>query len=427
MSEDEDKRAHRASEWEAVSQHLFLSEIMRCAWMQNTPIEISHPRADGAGSGYHLVMERGGIVRHIMLKTKSSRSRTSSVKVHVNLSAKPGGCAVWLVVDEATMAFEEFRWFGGPPGEPLPPIARHPIAREDRENSDGVKKSRPQWRIVPQGRFERLMSVGEIVERMFGGSEKLSVLADNPQATLGGDFNPLPSIFDIPSDSGENTAAGKNSDNKASKEKATMKLLITSTSPYARKARIVIAEKSLGEGFPHVETEGANPWENNAGVVAHNPLNKIPVLILSGGEKIIDSRAIAEFLDAQSGEPRLIPAEPQLRAIVKSRESLADGITDAATTVIMAGRILGGAENVPAEWRDWQLEKAKRGVAKFSETIDKRIRQELNLGDIALGCALGFLDFRLPDFTWRRSHPALSDWFDKISERDSFIATVPKA
>ena len=204
-----------------------------------------------------------------------------------------------------------------------------------------------------------------------------------------------------------------------------MKLLIAFTSPYARKSRIVVAEKSLGGNFPHVEEVVVNPWENNAGVVAFNPLNKVPVLILDDGERIIDSRVIVDFLDAQSDAPRFIPSELKLRAQVKAREALADGITDATAGVVMAGLILGDPDKVPAEWREWQLEKAKRGVAEFADTPDKR-REGMDLGDIALGCALGFMDFRLPDFAWRVWHPALADWFDEISKRDSFASTVPK-
>ena len=205
-----------------------------------------------------------------------------------------------------------------------------------------------------------------------------------------------------------------------------MKLLMALTSPYARKARIVVAEKLLGGNFPQVEEEAVNPWENNAGIVAFNPLNKIPVLILEDGERIIDSCVIVEFLDAQGGAPRFIPSEPGLRAQVKAREALADGITDAIAGVIMAGRVLGGSDNIPPEWRTWQLEKARRAIAEFAGTLDKR-GEEIDLGDVALGCALGFLDFRMPDFAWRKWHPALADWFDEISKRDSFASTAPKA
>lgn len=201
-----------------------------------------------------------------------------------------------------------------------------------------------------------------------------------------------------------------------------MKLLITPTSPYARKARIVALEKNLP-----VEFAVADPWPDFCGVADINPLNKIPVLIPDGGEPIFDSRVIVEYLDAQAEAPRLIPADPAARARVKTMEALADGITDAAASVLMAGRV-AGAEAVPQKWREWQTDKIRRAVAYCNAGIQKRPAAEaLHLGDIALGCALGFLDFRFPDLNWREANPALAEWFAPIANRPSFAQTAPKA
>ena len=174
-----------------------------------------------------------------------------------------------------------------------------------------------------------------------------------------------------------------------------MQLLVSPTSPFARKTRMMAIEKKFGED--ELEIVDANPWLNFTGVVDHNPLNKVPILVLPDGSVLVDSKVIADYLDSVR-PPHLVPREAEARARVKSLEALADGATDAVAAGIMAARV--DAETpISEKWREWQREKARRAFSHFDEILrrdDFLHGDELSLADIALACALGFADFRAP-------------------------------
>ncbi len=204
-----------------------------------------------------------------------------------------------------------------------------------------------------------------------------------------------------------------------------MKLFITPTSPFARKVRIVVLEKNLP-----VKMELADPWKNFSGVVPFNPLNKIPLLFLENEEKMIyDSCVIADYLDSLNDTPRLLPLDAEMRAIVKTQEALADGITEALAAIIMAGRV-ASPEAIPEKWQEWQLDKVRRTIARFDQQLAScsvdETSNSIHLGDIALACSLGYLDFRMPQaIDWRANHSALAGWFENFSKRPSFMETTP--
>ena len=203
-----------------------------------------------------------------------------------------------------------------------------------------------------------------------------------------------------------------------------MQLLVSPTSPFARKTRMMAIEKKFGED--ELEIVDANPWINFTGVVDHNPLNKVPVLILPGGTALVDSKVIADYLDSVR-PPHLVPREAEARARVKSLEALADGATDAVAAGIMAARV--DAETpISEKWREWQREKARRAFSHFDEILrrdDFLHGDELSLADIALACALGFADFRAPELQWRRDCKRLVEWLEKMKTRESFAQTAP--
>jgi len=203
-----------------------------------------------------------------------------------------------------------------------------------------------------------------------------------------------------------------------------MKLIGNNTSPYARKVRIVFAEKKLDYQYAQ-----ENPWVPETTIGASNPLGKVPCLVLEGGEAIFDSRVIVEYIDTLSPLGKLIPSVGRERAEVKTWEALADGILDASIAVRLeqtwAGR---SAEQRSQAWIDRHLNKITAGLKAMSQGLgDKSYcgNVHMNLADIAVGCALGYLDFRFPQLDWRTPHPNLAKLFEKLSLRQSFIDTVP--
>jgi glutathione S-transferase len=200
-----------------------------------------------------------------------------------------------------------------------------------------------------------------------------------------------------------------------------MKLLASLTSPYARKVRIALAEKKID--FALVEV---SPYTAEAVVAAVNPLAKIPVLIVEDGLHVYDSRVIVEYLDSVSPVSRLIPEPTRQRITVKRWEALADGVCDAVAAIVLEQK--RPAPQQSQEWIDRQRRKIVRGVAELARELGERQwchGDAYSLADIATGCALGYLDFRMPDFDWRDAHPNLGRLADKLGKRTTFADTVP--
>ena len=201
-----------------------------------------------------------------------------------------------------------------------------------------------------------------------------------------------------------------------------MKLLMTPTSPFARKARILILEKGAD-----CEFVPAAPFDDDPQVLAVNRLRKIPVLLADDGAAIFDSSVICEYLDSLGGEPRFLPSDPAARAAVRTREALANGAMDSIAAVVMAKRV--APEMSGPAWEKWLLDKARGAFAQFADEMEKNPRPQdapPNLGDVALFCALDFALFRRPDLAWREAHPVLGGWFDRFNARDSARKTDPR-
>lgn len=201
-----------------------------------------------------------------------------------------------------------------------------------------------------------------------------------------------------------------------------MRLIASLTSPYARKVRIVAAEK-------HIDYELVVdvPWNEDTHVPEHNPLGKVPVWILEDGKGLFDSRVIVEYLDGISPVAHLLPKDARPRITVKRWEALADGVCDAAALVFLERK--RPAEQQNQDWIDRQIGKVRAALEVMSEELDMRDwfhEGGFSLADIAIGCALGYLDFRFKDeIDWRRDHPNLSELFDRLMQRPSFKDTVP--
>jgi glutathione S-transferase len=205
-----------------------------------------------------------------------------------------------------------------------------------------------------------------------------------------------------------------------------MKLIGSLTSPYVCKVRIVLAEKKLDYTFVSEDV-----WSANTVIGQSNPLGKVPCLIMDGHEAVFDSRVIVEYLDTLSPVGKLIPSGGRERAAVKTWEALADGVMDAA--------ILARMESIwPARtdaqrcqaWIDRQMGKVDASLRAMSEALQDKpfcSGMHMSLSDIAVGCALGYLDFRYGQINWRAAYPNLHKLYDKLSQRQSFIDCIPKA
>ena len=203
-----------------------------------------------------------------------------------------------------------------------------------------------------------------------------------------------------------------------------MKLIGSTSSPYVRKVRIVMAEKKLDYEFVSEDV-----WAADSTISQSNPLGKVPCLVMEGGEALFDSRVIVEYLDTLSPVGKLIPAMGRERAEVKTWEALADGVLDAAILARLethwAGR--GKAQRSQA-WIDRQLSKVHASLKAMSQGLGEKpfcAGIYLSLADIAVGCALGYLDFRFPEIDWRGSYPNLAKLHDKLIQRQSFADTKP--
>ena len=201
-----------------------------------------------------------------------------------------------------------------------------------------------------------------------------------------------------------------------------MKLIGALTSPYVRKVRIVMAEKKLDYQF-----ELEDVWAGDA-MLKVNPLGKVPCLVLGGGEAIFDSRVIVEYLDTRSPLSRLIPETGRERTEVRTWEALADGLLDAAILARLEATWAPRGEQRSQAWIDRQLSRIDSALAAMSAGLaDKPFCAgiHLSLADIAVGCALGYLDFRFPQIAWRDRHANLAKLAEKLFARQSFIDTRP--
>lgn len=203
-----------------------------------------------------------------------------------------------------------------------------------------------------------------------------------------------------------------------------MKLIGSNASPYVRKVRVVMAEKRLDYQFVQEDV-----WAPDTTIASSNPLGKVPCLVMEGGEAMFDSRVIVEYLDTLSPVGKLIPQQGRERAEVKTWEALADGVMDAGVLCRLEATWAGRADGERSQvWMDRQRAKMVGGIAAMAKGLgDKPFCSgiHLSLSDIAVGCALGWIEFRFPDIDWRNQYTNLAKLQDKLMLRPSFADTKP--
>jgi glutathione S-transferase len=203
-----------------------------------------------------------------------------------------------------------------------------------------------------------------------------------------------------------------------------MKLIGTNTSPYVRKVRVVMAEKKLDHEYVLEDV-----WSASTTIAQYNPLGMVPCLIMENGDTISDSRVIVEYVDTLSPVGKLLPAVGRDRIEVKNWEALADGLLDAAISARMEATwsARDDAQRCQA-WIDRQLVKVHAALQSMSTGLGEKpfyMGNFLGLADIAVGVALGYLDFRFAEINWRDTNPNLQKLYDKLMQRPSFADTQP--
>lgn len=199
-----------------------------------------------------------------------------------------------------------------------------------------------------------------------------------------------------------------------------MKLISSGTSPFVRKVHVLLHETGQMDDL-EIVTARTSPFDTAPEVASANPLGKIPALIRDEGPTIYDSRVICRFLDDRA-QSNLYPQGRLWETL--TLEATADGIMEAAVLMLYEHR-LRPAEAVLESWVDAQWDKIDSAVTALNARWVSHLRGPLDMGQIAIGCALAYLDFRHDARGWRKGNDALDDWFALFSQRDSMQATQP--
>lgn len=201
-----------------------------------------------------------------------------------------------------------------------------------------------------------------------------------------------------------------------------MKLHWSPRSPFVRKVMVCAYEAGIVDRFTCVRSPVAMD-KPNLDLLVDNPLSKLPTLVLDDGFALFDSSVICEYLDTLHVGARLFPAEGRERFIALQQQALADGLLD----VLLLWRQERNKPQ-PQQRPEWLAAFKVKSTASLDalEQVAPRLRLDrIQIGDIAIACALSYYDFRLPDRQWRDGHPALAAWHAKFAERDSMRRTEP--
>jgi len=201
-----------------------------------------------------------------------------------------------------------------------------------------------------------------------------------------------------------------------------MKLHWSPRSPYVRKVMVAAYETGLAARIERmrsvVATSKANPE-----VMRDNPLGKIPTLITDDGRVLFDSSVICEYLDGLHAGPKLFPAQGDARWQALRWHALGDGMLD--TLILWRNVRDEPAEKRNADWLAVFELKLRNSLAVIEREVPQLELAPFGIGQITLGCALGYLDYRFADLGWRNGHPRAAAWFGSVSLRPSMRQTVP--
>lgn len=201
-----------------------------------------------------------------------------------------------------------------------------------------------------------------------------------------------------------------------------LELYVSPPSPYVRKVRVLLAEIGRTDAVKMTPVT-VRPGDSGALPLAQVPLGKIPALARDDGPTLYDSRVITRYLDA-TFEGGLYPEPPRLWETL-TLEATADGILDAAVIMVYEGR-MRPAELQHEPWLDAQWAKVERALDAVESRWMATLAAPVDMGQLALGCALGYLDFRHANRNWRSTRPQLDAWERSFATRDSLRTTRPE-
>jgi hypothetical protein len=164
-----EEHSQNSSYREKLIEHLLIGELLKHSWKtKDFSLEVSKPEVDN--SGYDLIAEANGVIRHIQLKAAFIGSKTARQNVHTSLARKPSGCVVWVYFNSDTLELGPYLFFGGKPGESLPSIEGYKVAKHTKGDADGYKAKRPSIRVINKGEFIKSESVKQLYAALFGSA-----------------------------------------------------------------------------------------------------------------------------------------------------------------------------------------------------------------------------------------------------------------
>jgi glutathione S-transferase len=200
-----------------------------------------------------------------------------------------------------------------------------------------------------------------------------------------------------------------------------MKLRFSPASPFVRKVSVTALETGLDD---QIEKMPTNVWAADTDIGTDNPIGKIPALTTDGGEILYDSSVICEYLDSLHDGQKLFPPAGGARWTALRLNALGDGICETGMRRVLEGRLWPDSPR-----QDW-IDRANATLLRCFKSLEDEVdvlSGPVTIGQISIGCAIGWLDFRASDLGWRDDCPALADWYTGFSARPSMVATEPKA
>ena len=169
-TQDRSARYLKSNFYEQLVEHAFISELLQETWFRyGKTVEVLRSEIDS--SGYDLLLECNGVIRHVQLKNSIVGAKTAYQKINIALTEKPSGCVVWLMREEDESRNRvnlKYLYFGDLPGKPLPSLETFKIAKHTKGNAQGVKKERPLIRKVLKSKFIGLTGINELLGKLFG-------------------------------------------------------------------------------------------------------------------------------------------------------------------------------------------------------------------------------------------------------------------